>query len=48
MAIFSLPHRQVACLDAGPVNQIVQDAARSRRFYATPQIGGLWRVDFMP
>jgi len=29
-----------------PVYQIMQDAARSQRFYATPQIGGLWRADF--
>jgi len=35
-------------LPAGPVNQIVQDTARRQRFYATPQIGGLWRADFTP
>jgi len=30
------------------VNQIVQDAARSQRFYASPQTGGLRRADFTP
>jgi photosystem II stability/assembly factor-like uncharacterized protein len=31
---------------AGPVTTIVQDPARSQRFYATPAGGGLWRADF--
>jgi len=35
-------------LPVSPIAQIVQDAARSQRFYATPQIGGLWRADFTP
>ncbi|HEX3526647.1 MAG TPA: hypothetical protein VH988_06240 [Thermoanaerobaculia bacterium] len=31
-----------------PVYQVVQDTARRQRFYATPQIGELWRADFTP